>query len=350
MRAPPAGRRLGAGADPDAVESGLRTGGSDARRYDAGMQGVVVRSMAEADVAPADRIFRLAFGTYLGMPDPMQFAGDSDWVGTRWRMERSAAFVAERDGEVLGSVLAVRWGSFAFFGPVSVRPDLWDQGIARRLLEPLMERFASWRLTHAGLFTFAQSAKHVRLYGRFGFYPRFLTVVMAKPVAPAAAADGWRAFSTVPEADRGGWLTPCRELASSLHPGLDLGSEIAGVDTHRLGDTVLVGGAGRLTGMAVCHVGAGSEAGSGTCYVKFAAVRPGPVAARHFDALLDACEAFAATRGVTTLVAGTNLAREGAYRRMQERGFRTVLQGVGMYRPNEPGYSRPDVWAIDDLR
>ena len=84
--------------------------------------------------------------------------------------------------------------------------------------------------------------------------------------------------------------------------------------------------------------------------MKFAAARSGADAHEHFDQLLDACEAFAAARGVTTLVAGTNLARQGAYRRMVERGFRTVLQGVGMHRPNEPGYSRPDVWAIDDWR
>ena len=37
--------------------------------------------MRQDDVAAADRVFRLAFGTYLGLPDPMQFAGDADWVG-----------------------------------------------------------------------------------------------------------------------------------------------------------------------------------------------------------------------------------------------------------------------------
>jgi len=306
--------------------------------------------MRQDDVAAADRVFRLAFGTYLGLPDPMQFAGDADWVGMRWRVEPSAAFVAEHEGAVVGSVLAVHWGSVGFFGPVSVRPDLWDRGIAGQLLEPLMERFAAWRLTHAGLFTFAQSAKHVGLYGRFGFYPRFLTVVMAKPVVPPAAPRGWTAFSALAEGDRVESLARCRELASSLHPGLDLSAEIGSVHAYRLGDTVLVGTGDRLTGMAVCHVGAGSEAGSQTCYVKFAAVRPGTDAGKHFDELLDACEAFARTRGVATLVAGTNLAREGAYRRMKERGFRTVLQGVRMDRPNEPGYSRPDVWAIDDWR
>src|SRR5262245_18847156 len=120
---------------------------------------VVVRAMQEADLAAADRIFRLAFGTYLGLPDRMEFAGASDWIGVRWCLEPSAAFVAELDGAVVGSVLASHWGSVAFFGPVSVQPDLWDGGIARRLLEALMARFAEWRLTHAGLFTFAQSAK-----------------------------------------------------------------------------------------------------------------------------------------------------------------------------------------------
>jgi hypothetical protein len=35
---------------------------------------------------------------------------------------------------------------------------------------------------------------------------------------------------------------------------------------------------------------------------------------------------------------------------MQARGFRTVMQGVSMHRPNEPGWSRPEVWAMDDLR
>ncbi len=33
---------------------------------------------------------------------------------------------------------------------------------------------------HAGLFTFAHSQKHVGLYQRFGFWPRFLTALMSK--------------------------------------------------------------------------------------------------------------------------------------------------------------------------
>jgi hypothetical protein len=49
-------------------------------------------------------------------------------------------------------------------------------------------------------------------------------------------------------------------------------------------------------------------------------------------------------------VAGVNTAREAAYRAMQRRGFRTQFQGVAMHRPNEPGYSRPDKFVLDDWR
>ena len=35
---------------------------------------------------------------------------------------------------------------------------------------------------------------------------------------------------------------------------------------------------------------------------------------------------------------------------MLTHGFRTDIQGVAMHRPNEPGYSRPGVYLIDDWR
>jgi predicted N-acetyltransferase YhbS len=311
---------------------------------------VIVRPMREADLDAADRIFRLAFGTFLHLPDPMQFGGDSDHVRGRFHADPASAFVAERDGEVVGSNLATRWGSAGFFGPLSVRPDLWGAKIAQSLMGPIMQRFADWGTTHVAFFTFAESAKHVALYGKFGFHPRFLTAIMARPVSKAAAAAP-TVVSALSEAERRACLAEARRLTSALYDGLDVGSEITALTTNGLGDTVLVrDGGGALRGLATCHIGAGSEAGSDTCFVKFGAVPIGPTAAADFDALLDACDAFAAARGLGTLLAGTSLAREGAYKRMLARGFRTVMQGVSMHRPNEPGWSRPEVWALDDLR
>ncbi|HXJ35326.1 MAG TPA: GNAT family N-acetyltransferase [Candidatus Eisenbacteria bacterium] len=312
------------------------------------MSDVQVRTIEERDLPEADRIFRLAFGTFLRLPDPLAFGGDSSFVRARFLANPGAGFVATRGGELVGSNFAVRWGSFGFFGPLSVRPDLWNGGVGRRLLDPVMALFERWGIRHAGLFTFAESAKHVGLYGSYGFYPRFLTAIMSKAItAPPAATARWSRFSQGAPAAA---LARCREITNALYDGLDLTDEIRAVATHGFGDTVLVEDGGRLAAFAVCHVGAGTEAGSDQCFVKFGAVRPGPDASADFERLLDACEAFAAGCGAGTVMGGTNLAREAAYRRMRARGYRTVIQGVAMHRPNEPAYSRPDVFAIDDWR
>lgn len=50
---------------------------------------VVIRQMEERDLHEADRIMRLTFGTCLGLPDPMAFMGDGDYVRTRWPRMRA---------------------------------------------------------------------------------------------------------------------------------------------------------------------------------------------------------------------------------------------------------------------
>ncbi len=307
-----------------------------------------VRALREADLAEADRIFRVAFGTFLGMSDPTRFGGDTDYVRTRFRLDPAGAFAAERDGVLAGSVFAVLWGSVGFFGPLSVRPELWDQKVAQALLDPVMARFAERGVTHAGLFTFAQSPKHVGLYGKYGFAPRFLTIVAAKPVAARKTTGAWHRLSVI--ADRSRAVAGCRAVSETVYPGLDLAEELDASVAHAIGDAVLVDDAHVPTGFALCHVGAGTEAGTGACYVKFGAVTSGADAPSRFERLLDACEAYAAEAGARTLVAGVNLAREGAAAALRARGFRTVIQGVAMHRPNVPGYGHPDAWALDDWR
>lgn len=312
---------------------------------------VTVRPLQQADLAAADEIVRLAFGTFLGLPEPRAFMGDAAYVQPRWRSNPSGAFAAQIRGALAGSNFATRWGSFGFFGPLSVRPDLWDRGIGKRLLEPVMDCFDSWRIRHAGLFTFAHSQKHMALYQRFGFWPRFLTAVMAKPVSDAhRAVPDWLAYSHTPSGQRSELIAACRDVTESVFEGLDLAGEIQAVADFGLGETAVLWTDGRPAGFAVCHFGAGTEGGSGSCYVKFAAVRPGGAAAATFAQLLQACEALARERGLNSLVAGTNLARAEAYGLMREHGFRTAMQGVAMQRPNEEGFNRPGIFVIDDWR
>jgi hypothetical protein len=145
-------------------------------------------------------------------------------------------------------------------------------------------------------------------------------------------------------------IRSCRELTDTIFEGLDVGREIQGVATQKLGETVLLWDNSQLMGLAICHCGPGSEAGSGVCYIKFAAVKSGANAEQAFTRLLDACDEMAARRGLSVLVAGVNTARHEAYRQMLAYGFRSNMQGVVMQRPNEAGYNRPGVYLIDDWR
>jgi GNAT superfamily N-acetyltransferase len=311
---------------------------------------VVTRAFAERDLPEAQRIIHRAFGTFLGAPDLENF-WFPPYAHTRFGAEHIASFAAEQDGELLGSNFATRWGSVGFFGPVSVRPDRDNRGIGQHLVAATCDAFDAWGTRHAGLFTFAQSAKHVGLYGKFGFHPRFLTAIMAAPARPTGIARQWSRHSDLPEGQRIEAETATRELTEALYDGLDLRAEIRTVSARQLGDTVLLwDGDSRLAGFAICHCGAESEAGEGNCFVKFGAVRPGPGGEDRFTALLDACAALAAAVGMMNVVAGVNLAREEAYRAMLGRGFRTQIQGVTMHRPNEAGYSRPGLFVLDDWR
>src|ERR1700687_5640327 len=168
---------------------------------------------------------------------------------------------------------------------------------------------------------------------------------MAAPARLTGTRLQWSGYSELPETQRAAAETATRELSEQLYDGLDLRAEIRTVLARKLGDTVLLwDGDSRLAGFAICHCGPASEAGEGVCFVKFGAVRPGPNAEDRFAPLLDACAAPAVAAGLTTGVAGVNLAREEAYRTMLGRGFRTQIQGVPMHRPNKPGYSRPGLF------
>jgi len=48
---------------------------------------IAIRPFRENDLTDADSVFRLAFGTFIGLPDPMTFGGDADYVRTRWLVD-----------------------------------------------------------------------------------------------------------------------------------------------------------------------------------------------------------------------------------------------------------------------
>jgi hypothetical protein len=145
----------------------------------------------------AKLICHTPFRTFLGAPDPENFWMHRDYTAGSGP-STSQATSPRLDGEVLGSNFATRWGSVGFFGPITIRPDLWNSGLGQRLAGAACDAFAAWEIRQAGLFTFADSAKHVWTDGKFGFHPSFLTAIMKAPVRAGSGA-GWSRYSDLPE-------------------------------------------------------------------------------------------------------------------------------------------------------
>lgn len=297
---------------------------------------ITVRTMRESDIAEATRIFRLAFGTFLGLPEPTSFAPGREYIATRFHAYPDAALTAEDNGRIIGSNMVTIWGSFGFFGPITILPEYWDKGAASALLGPTMEIFRTRGVREAGLFTFVQSPKHLALYQKFGFWPGFLIGVMGRQVIQA---QHWSRLAT---ADWEG----CRVLANELFEGLDLSGEIRSTENQGLGETVVVRADGTVTGFAVCHCGAGTEAGPGNCYIKFATAR----SRDDFERLLKACEGLAFDHGLEHLEAGVNFERLEAYQTLLADGFRVERQALAMSRDGIRAYNRRDAYALDDWR
>lgn len=309
---------------------------------------VRVRPMLEADLDEADRVMRLAFGTFLGLPDPARYMGDANYVRPRWLANPSGALVAGEGGGIVGSAFVTHWGTVGFFGPLTVRPDRWDGGVAKALLVAVEDRFAEQGTRLCGLNTFPGSPKHLGLYQKFGYLPGALIPTLARPIPHDALGPHASLFSEEPKGGAESLLTECREMTDAVYEGLDLRDEIQSIAHHDFGDTVFLREGSRLEGLAACHIGPGTEAGGGTCYVKFGAVRPGPEAARSFEALVDACAALGARRGAHRLVAGVNAARRGACSALLRMGFRMERVGVSMVRPDVAGYNGPSHYVMDD--
>ena len=312
------------------------------------VRSLAIRSLKESDLPEAERLVPLAFATHLGL-DPDDFHRGAS-CSSRWFTEPEAVFGAFTEERMVGVIFAVAWGSFGFFGPLVVHPEFWGQGIGQQLLEPIMDFFSRRRVTQSGLFTFSNSAKHLSLYQKFGYWPQHLTALMSKAVSERQSDGACLRFSEVEQTQRQMRLDEVNKMSSSIYKGLALAKEIETVARCNIGDTVLLRDPQGISGFAICHYGEGSEAEAGTCYVKFGGVRSGRDSDMRFARLLDACESLAHSAKAKRLTAGVNTSRHQAYRHMLSSGMRTDGLGVAMLNPNKPGFNHADAFVIDDWR
>ena len=213
-----------------------------------------------------------------------------------------------------------------------------------------MNVFDSWGVASSGLFTFANSPKHVGLYHKFGYYPRFLNAILEKEIVPSGSATEYATFSSLGPKEKQSSLEECQKLTSALYPGLDLSSEILLVDDYKLGDTLLLRDGRTISGFAIFQNGPKTEAGKEKCELKFGAVKGGSGMEERFGTLLEAAQSFTIQRGVQKLDTGINLAHSGAFDLMLRKGFQITFMGVDMQKPSESAFDRGGTYVLSDLR
>ncbi len=311
---------------------------------------ILVRPLREPDLPLADRIFRLAFGTFNGLPDPLRFGGDIDKIRTRWLADPGAAFGAEVGGGLVGSNFVTHWGSVGYFGPLTVHPDFWDRGVGQKLLATRPGLFEAWGCRHTGLYTYSSSPKHLALYQKFGFWPRALTAIMSKAARPQERVGEVSLYSQAPASERPGLVAAAAGLTDAIYAGLDVQREIFALRTRDSATPFSSGTIRVWRDSRRCTLAPVPRPGAAPALSNSGRPGPGTKAGKYFDRLLTACEAYAVAQGARRLIAGISLARKPAYEQMRARGFKPEVVGVCMHKPNEPGYHRAEAWVIDDWR
>ena len=310
--------------------------------------------MKEEDIQEADKIIRLAFGIFRGIEDPENYRADSRYAYPRYNADPSASFVAELNGKIIGSNFGLHWGSVGIFGPLTIHPDYWNIGLGSKLMESVVACFEKWGVTHSGAMTFANSPKHINLYRKFGYNPRFLIPVMSKKIEPENIASNskcaWLRYSESKE-NQDKHLEECSKVTNTVYPGLDLTLEIKAVEKMNLGETIILSDENKeIIGFAICHCGINTEAGDDKCYVKFGAIKSNSDSQNNFVDLLKACEELVVSKGLSTMIAGVNIGRYNAYQSMINQNFSIDFLGVALSRPNKDAYNIADRYVIDDWR
>jgi GNAT superfamily N-acetyltransferase len=130
----------------------------------------MLRNADASDASAISATLREAFAEFEALYTPAAFRATTPPADQiRARMAEGPVWVAERDGQVVGTVSAVPRGGELYIRSMAVRPAARGEGIAARLLQAV-ESFATARQCHRLVLTttpFLTAA--LQLYEREGF-------------------------------------------------------------------------------------------------------------------------------------------------------------------------------------
>jgi GNAT superfamily N-acetyltransferase len=324
---------------------------------------VQVRRVRKGDLSRVKDVLEHTFGDFLERQlgtRPRQAFGGAQYVHHRWLMEPWGCYVAEEDNaKIVGAALAVCWGSVGLLGPVAVLTNYHNQTIGQQLIRATQEFFDENKTTLQGVMTYPTSPKHLALYHKFGYQPKYLTAVMHRQLdrgAPRPAtklAKGpltIRRFSTLEETKKKASLVRFHKITNGICRGMDLAKEVEIVDGLALGDTLLLERGRDLIGFAIVHTPGVSEAPTGALYVKYLAIDPPHRRVEHLEQFVAAVEDFGHDLGVQRVIVPVYLRYWLAYSTLVRCGYQTDFTMLRMQKGKQEDYEDPTHLVLDDWR
>jgi predicted N-acetyltransferase YhbS len=206
---------------------------------------VVVRDATTEDADSCGRIFYEAFESIAGRHNFPIEATSREFTQFKTSELLSndgfVCFVAERDGQVLGSAFADERAPIVGIGPVSVDPAAQDAGIGRALMEAALRRERGRNAAGVRLVQTAYHYRSLSLYAKLGFVVREpLSVLQGSPPETKTPGRGVRPA-------RGEDVETCGELCVRVH-GHDRNRELE--DAIAAGTAQVVERPGGISGYA----------------------------------------------------------------------------------------------------
>lgn len=133
---------------------------------------ITIRNLSEADDEQANDLLKLAFNNFTNRLNDLRLYR---------RLQPDGWFAACLDGNIIGTVGAISYGSVAHVGFMTVHPDLQGQGIGRLLMEHVLDWLESQNVP---LVTLDASKKGFPLYENLGFVTFDDTPTFEKQIVP----------------------------------------------------------------------------------------------------------------------------------------------------------------------
>src|SRR3989441_4866801 len=324
---------------------------------------IQVRRVRKGDLSKVRDVFEQTFGDFLERQlgtRPRQAFGGAQYVHHRWLMEPWGCFVAEEDNaKIVGTALAVAWGSVGLLGPVAVLTNYQNQTIGQQLIRATQEFFDENKTALQGVMTYPTSPKHLALYHKFGYRPKALTALMSRvldrsaPRPTTKLARGplsVRRYSQLEETKKKAALGRVHRITNAVYRGLDLSKEVEIVDGLALGDTLLLERGRDLVGFAVVHTPGVSEAPSGSLYVKYMVIDPAQKRVEHLEQFVAAVEDLGHELGVQRVTLPVYLRYWLAYSTLVRCGYQIDFTMLRMQKGKQEDYEDPTHLVLDDWR